>query len=178
MSEDFVELHEGKSFLPDPILRMPRAVFYFAQKYSNLYGEWVWNSLYGWVWRPWSLHDWVFGNYYYWNSWAYGLGFYPRHVANRAGVSVIYSSRNNEIRCPELGLSSGNVRGHNNMVYRTGISYSGSSSGPGSVSGGGSSGGGGGGGSTGASGGSSSSSGHSSSGASGGGRSGGGASKK
>ena len=52
MNENFEELHEGLSFLPKPIQKYPKAVFYFAQKYSNLYGEWVWDDLYGYVWRP------------------------------------------------------------------------------------------------------------------------------
>ena len=63
INENFQELHEGESFIPMPIRRLPKAVFYFAQKYSNLYGEWVWHSLYGYVWRP------FLNNYYPWGGW-------------------------------------------------------------------------------------------------------------
>ncbi|HUU51554.1 MAG TPA: DUF6600 domain-containing protein [Candidatus Heimdallarchaeota archaeon] len=52
MNEDFVAMHKGVTFIPDPIYKYPEAVVYFAQKYSNMYGEWVWNSLYGFVWKP------------------------------------------------------------------------------------------------------------------------------
>ncbi|MFQ6109698.1 MAG: DUF6600 domain-containing protein, partial [Candidatus Aminicenantales bacterium] len=60
---DFQALHRGKSFIPLPIKTFPEAVYYFAQKYSNLYGEWVWNSLYGYVWRP------HYNDYYPWGTW-------------------------------------------------------------------------------------------------------------
>lgn len=43
-------------------------------------------------------------------------------VARRVGVSLRYSSRTNEIKCPELGLSSGSVRRSRNMVTMTGSS--------------------------------------------------------
>jgi hypothetical protein len=52
MNEDFVAMHKGITFIPEPIYKYPEAVIYFAQKYSNLHGEWVWNSLYGFVWKP------------------------------------------------------------------------------------------------------------------------------
>lgn len=63
INENFQTLHKGRSFLPKPIQKLPPAVFYFAQKYSNLYGEWVWNSLYGYVWRP------NYNDYYPWGRW-------------------------------------------------------------------------------------------------------------
>ncbi len=63
MNENFVELHRGKSFIPAPIQKFSPAVFYFAQKYSNRHGEWIWNSLYGWVWRP------FYNDYYPWGGW-------------------------------------------------------------------------------------------------------------
>jgi hypothetical protein len=63
MNESFVELHRGKSFIPAPIQKYSPAVFYFAQKYSTRHGEWVWNNLYGWVWRP------FYNDYYPWGNW-------------------------------------------------------------------------------------------------------------
>lgn len=52
INKEFEDLHEGKSFMPLPIQRMPEAIYYFYQKYSNLYGEWLWDRYYGYVWRP------------------------------------------------------------------------------------------------------------------------------
>ncbi len=64
MNENFLELHEGKSFLPEPILRYPKSIIYFAQKFSNLYGEWVWDNLYGYVWVP------YYNKYFPWGGWS------------------------------------------------------------------------------------------------------------
>ncbi len=52
INEKFMELHEGKAALPLPIQKLSRAVYNFAQKYSTLYGEWLWDSCFGYVWRP------------------------------------------------------------------------------------------------------------------------------
>ncbi|MBA7669653.1 hypothetical protein ES703_77785 [subsurface metagenome] len=49
-------------------------------------------------------------------------------VALRAGVSLKYSSRSNEIQCPELNLSSRSVRRVRNLSTITGISASGGGS--------------------------------------------------
>lgn len=62
VNENFRVLHE-ESFLPKPIEKLPRAVFYFAQRYGNLYGEWLWHPLYGYVWRP------YYNDYYPWGTW-------------------------------------------------------------------------------------------------------------
>lgn len=64
VNENFEELHEGLSFLPKAIQKLPKAVFYFAQKYSNIYGEWVWDDLFGYVWRP------HYNDYYPWGNWS------------------------------------------------------------------------------------------------------------
>jgi len=52
LNEAFVKTHDGLTPLPKPIQKMPKAVFYFAQNYSNLYGEWLWDQYLGYVWRP------------------------------------------------------------------------------------------------------------------------------
>lgn len=64
INEDFLDLHEGKAVVPLPIQKLPSAVYYFAQKYSNLYGEWLWDRYFGYVWRP-SIN----GHSYPWGSW-------------------------------------------------------------------------------------------------------------
>jgi hypothetical protein len=52
INKEFRDLHEEKSVLPLPIQRLPKAVFYFAQKYGTLHGEWLWDRYCGYVWRP------------------------------------------------------------------------------------------------------------------------------
>jgi hypothetical protein len=52
LNENFRKAHEGLTPLPKPVQKMSKAVFYFAQNYSNLYGEWLWDSYLGYVWRP------------------------------------------------------------------------------------------------------------------------------
>ncbi len=68
---NFIDLHEGKSYLPKPIQRLPKAVVYFAQFYSNRYGEWTWDSLYGYVWRPYYNDRYPWGTWtpYYYGKW-------------------------------------------------------------------------------------------------------------
>ncbi len=71
VNTNFEDLHEGVSPIPKPIHRYPKAVIYFAQKYSNLYGEWVWDDFCGYVWRS-SYNDYYpWGNWqpYYYGSW-------------------------------------------------------------------------------------------------------------
>lgn len=63
INKNFNELHEGVNILPKPIQKYPKAVFYFAQKYSSQHGEWVWNNLYGYVWRP------HYNDHYPWGGW-------------------------------------------------------------------------------------------------------------
>ncbi len=63
INKNFDELHEGMSVIPKPIYRYPRAVVYFAQKYSNLYGEWIYDDMYGYVWRC------DYNDYYPWGTW-------------------------------------------------------------------------------------------------------------
>jgi len=69
----FEALHEGLTVLPKPIQRLPAAVFYFAQTYGSLYGEWLWDDFYGYVWRPFldnGMYPWGWRPYYYgqWSS--------------------------------------------------------------------------------------------------------------
>jgi hypothetical protein len=64
VNEDFVALHEGKNLLPKPIRTLPRAVFEFAQKFGNVHGEWLWDEVYGYVWRPY-----VNDRRYPWGDW-------------------------------------------------------------------------------------------------------------
>ena len=68
VNENFNSLH-GESFLPKPVERYPLAVRHFAQKYGNPYGEWLWDSLYGYIWRPFYNDAYPTGN---WMPYVYG----------------------------------------------------------------------------------------------------------
>jgi hypothetical protein len=71
----FEELHRGVNALPKPVQKLPDAVFYFAQTYGNRYGEWIWDSLYGYVWRPYlDRMDYPGWRPYYVGSWSYVNG--------------------------------------------------------------------------------------------------------
>jgi hypothetical protein len=52
INKNFDELHKGKTMIPKPVQRLNAAVFYFAQQYGNLYGEWIYDDFFGYVWRP------------------------------------------------------------------------------------------------------------------------------
>ena len=52
MNEHFREIHWGRSKIPGPIYKFPKAVIYFAEKYSSYYGEWIYSDLFGYVWKP------------------------------------------------------------------------------------------------------------------------------
>lgn len=52
LSREFDAYHEGKAVIPLPIQKLSKGVVYFAQKYSNLFGEWIWDRYLGYVWRP------------------------------------------------------------------------------------------------------------------------------
>jgi len=68
VNENFDVLH-GDSFLPNPVERYPLAVRYFAQKYGNPYGEWLWDDLCGYVWRPYYNDNYPNGS---WMPYVYG----------------------------------------------------------------------------------------------------------
>ena len=48
----FEALHEGLSALPKPLRNLSPAVSHWAQFHASRYGEWLWDDLYGYVWRP------------------------------------------------------------------------------------------------------------------------------
>ncbi|HOP60551.1 MAG TPA: FecR domain-containing protein [Candidatus Saccharicenans sp.] len=64
INKRFTELHKGVTPLPQPVQKLPSAVFYFAQHYSNTYGEWIWDDYLGYVWRP------FYNDYYPWGNWS------------------------------------------------------------------------------------------------------------
>jgi hypothetical protein len=72
----FDDFHEGVNALPKPVQKMTPAVFYFAQTYGSRYGEWIWDDVYGYVWRPYidnGAYPWGWSPYYY-GRWSYARG--------------------------------------------------------------------------------------------------------
>lgn len=65
LNENFLALHKGLTSLPKPVRTLPLAVFDFAQRFGNSNGEWLWDDLYGYVWRP-FLND----RRYPWGNWS------------------------------------------------------------------------------------------------------------
>lgn len=71
LNRSYVDSLERSTLLPLPVQKLPRAVYYFVQKYANLYGEWVWHSQLGYVWRPFTNDYYPWGNWqpYYYGHW-------------------------------------------------------------------------------------------------------------
>lgn len=73
INQRFVELHKGLTPLPEPVQKLSPAVFYFAQNFSNIYGEWIWDDYFGYVWRPFYNDNYPWGN---WSPYVYGQWSY------------------------------------------------------------------------------------------------------
>jgi hypothetical protein len=52
VNRNFKDLHYGISKVPKKILRYNKALVHWAEKWSSLYGEWVYDELFGYVWKP------------------------------------------------------------------------------------------------------------------------------
>jgi len=52
LNKNFKELHYGINKVPKPIYRYSKGIIYWAEKWSSLYGEWIYNDIFGYVWRP------------------------------------------------------------------------------------------------------------------------------
>jgi hypothetical protein len=63
INASFNDLHKGLSFLPKPVQHYSPAIVSWAQKYASRYGQWIYDSLYGYVWRP-DTND-----VYPWRNW-------------------------------------------------------------------------------------------------------------
>lgn len=51
VNEHFKELHEGKSYVPDKILRHAHLQLW-AERWSSSFGEWVYDKMFGYIWKP------------------------------------------------------------------------------------------------------------------------------
>lgn len=52
VNRNFQELHAGVSNVPKKIYRFNKGLVYWAEKWSSLYGEWIYDDLFGYVWKP------------------------------------------------------------------------------------------------------------------------------
>lgn len=52
INRNFKDLHFGVSKVPKKIYRYSKGLVYWAEKWSSLYGEWVYDDLLGYVWKP------------------------------------------------------------------------------------------------------------------------------
>lgn len=52
VNRNFKDLHYGTSKVPKKIYRYNKALVYWAEKWSSLFGEWVYDDILGYVWKP------------------------------------------------------------------------------------------------------------------------------
>lgn len=52
INNNFKELHYGINKVPKKIYRYSKGLVYWAEKWSSLVGEWVYDDLFGYVWKP------------------------------------------------------------------------------------------------------------------------------
>lgn len=52
IDKNFKDLHYGISKLPAKIYKYPKGLVQWAEKWSTLFGEWVYDELFGYVWKP------------------------------------------------------------------------------------------------------------------------------
>ncbi len=54
INRNFKALHHGKSKVPKKISRYSKGIINWAEKWSTRYGEWIYNDLFGYVWKPYN----------------------------------------------------------------------------------------------------------------------------
>ncbi len=52
IDKNFKKLHYGISKVPKKIYRYSKAIVHWAEKWSSLFGDWVYDDLFGYVWKP------------------------------------------------------------------------------------------------------------------------------
>jgi hypothetical protein len=52
IDRNFKDLHFGISKVPKKIYRYTKGMVYWAEKWSSLFGEWVYDDIFGYVWKP------------------------------------------------------------------------------------------------------------------------------
>lgn len=52
VNRNFKDLHFGVSKVPKKIYTYNKGLVYWAEKWSSLYGEWIYDDVFGYVWKP------------------------------------------------------------------------------------------------------------------------------
>jgi hypothetical protein len=52
IDKNYKDLHYGVSKLPAKIYKYPKGLVHWAERWSTLFGEWVYDELFGYVWKP------------------------------------------------------------------------------------------------------------------------------
>lgn len=67
INKHYNDIHHGISKVPKPIHRYPRAIIDWAEKWSSAYGEWMYDDLFGYVWRPYH-ESFAYAKRPFWNA--------------------------------------------------------------------------------------------------------------
>lgn len=91
VNRNFKDLHFGISKVPKKIYRYTKAMVYWAEKWSSLFGEWVYDDIFGYVWKPadeyfaWAARPFFHANFTYVNGQLFLVpqqpwGWVPAHM--------------------------------------------------------------------------------------------------
>ena len=91
VNRNFKDLHYGVSKVPKKLYRYNKALVYWAEKWSSLFGEWVYDDILGYVWKPadeyfaWSARPFFHANFTYVNGEMFVVpqqpwGWVPAHM--------------------------------------------------------------------------------------------------
>jgi hypothetical protein len=74
INRNFRDLHYGTSKVPKKLIRGNKALTYWAERWSSLFGEWVYDDIFGYVWKPadeyfaWAARPFFHANFTYVNG--------------------------------------------------------------------------------------------------------------
>ncbi len=91
VDRNFKDLHFGISKVPKKIYRYSKGMVYWAEKWSSLFGEWVYDDIFGYVWKPadeyfaWAARPFFHANFTYVNGQMFLVpqqpwGWVPAHM--------------------------------------------------------------------------------------------------
>jgi hypothetical protein len=91
INRNFKDLHYGTSMVPKKLYRGNKALVYWAEKWSSLFGEWVYDDIFGYVWKPadeyfaWAARPFFHANFTYVNGEMFVVpqqpwGWVPAHM--------------------------------------------------------------------------------------------------
>jgi hypothetical protein len=124
VNRNFKDLHYGVSKVPKKIYRYNKALVYWAEKWSSLFGEWVYDDILGYVWKPadeyfaWSARPFFHANFTYVNGEMFVVpqqpwGWVPAHMGTWVWMKWGWTWVPGSAFSP--GLYSGAFSGHSFM---------------------------------------------------------------